>query len=299
MDLCNWRTDFWAVFRAVLYIDSDNQEELWFIRSRIWRVLCMYWIWGEFVATRALVRRKLWSLASQQRPWWKRNPKRSIPRHLHKFAPSSLQWYFKSLFYSRALCDFRTLKVTFFNIQVVYFKGARNWKIPIAIEIRTQRADCVILNRNIVSRLLTSHAAVWSIKRSIRNKLQDVKRSKRRHTNVTKESADNLKSEQVMAEGEESFIGSFCRNESFTVRIFSSLNMQGCVRVIISNSKICMTNYCGNINVMNAVQSRKGKRLWRKGYLKGLCLTHDPKLCELFDVVVQTWQASGRSKRDV
>ena len=29
-----------------------------------------------------------------------------------------------------------------------------------------------------------------------------------------------------MAEGEESFIGSFCRNESFTVRIFSSLNMQ-------------------------------------------------------------------------
>lgn len=182
---------------------------------------------------------------------------------------------------------------------MVYFKGARNWKIPIAIEIRTQRADCVILNRNTVSRLLTSHAAVWSIKRSIRNKLQDVKRSKRRHTNVTKESADNLKSEQVMAEGEESFIGSFCRNESFAVRIFSSLNMQGCVRVIISNSKICMTNYCGNINVMKAVQSRKGKRLWRKGYLKGLCLTHDPKLCELFDVVVQTWQASGRSKRDV
>ena len=78
MDLCNWWTDFWAVFRAVLYIDSDNQEELWFIRSIIWRVLCMYWIWGEFVATRALVRRKLWSLASQQRPWWKRNPKRSI-----------------------------------------------------------------------------------------------------------------------------------------------------------------------------------------------------------------------------
>jgi len=54
MDLCNWWTDFWAVFRAVLYIDLDHQEELWFIRSRKWRVLCMYWIWGEFVETRAL-----------------------------------------------------------------------------------------------------------------------------------------------------------------------------------------------------------------------------------------------------
>lgn len=114
-----WLLDKCPVLSVLLCLNQyfTVWNEIWLIRWKEHYILCM-----EHLFTEKLARSRFnFFIAFSIGHHGTGVPKEYIPNHSDNFAWSSLLLNFKSLFFSRALRDFRRLRVAFFNTQVVYF----------------------------------------------------------------------------------------------------------------------------------------------------------------------------------